>query len=261
MELLPYLRRILMGVSRGRLDDPSLRDIELSSLAFEGRTMDEIQDLNGAPQTEVIAAVKRVRDAIRTGRAPENIASKFPVIVKWQVNDFPYSPREIRHLQPRMPSSSPIKLLDSGGGVAVMEDEKLDPQLLSILDNIKTPEIKPPDLTDPDSLEVYLRQVKMMAAKSAPYLFAELIKAAVASGEVMPLSKALERFYGSTSKGFTIAQQFNMRQGGADKGSPTSAHRFEDIIAQDESVDPRKEWYGDQTKEIDIEALPEGDDE
>jgi len=108
-----YAGRIFRGRSIPGNRSPDDPDIELVLATLHGKRIAQLivgraeLGWKKLAMADVMAACKRVRDAVRRGEAPERIRRQFPGFVEWQVREFPYVPPkpkpETGH-PPRLPS-------------------------------------------------------------------------------------------------------------------------------------------------------------
>ncbi len=228
----------MTGKSIANLGSPSSLEIEMVLMALAGKSMKEVMDAKEVTDQAVLAGLKRVRDAIRSGEIPEQIASEFPEFVKWQGKDFGHHKN------------------GNGSALAIpVMSADLDKALSAITDET----IPDPDPDKAESLAEYLRRVKVKAARAVPFAFRALLEEAVGSGDYRALNSVLDRFYGN-NRGMMIAQKFEFNQQSKKGSSDTpSAMRFEEIVGELDREDARQEWKGSDTAEL--EDLPESADE
>lgn len=113
---IPRLPRYAGKIFRGRSIPDNHRpddcDVELVLATLRGKRIAQIiadRAAFGRDQlgmADVMAACKRVRDAVRRGEAPDRIKAHFPDFVEWQTQKFPYiapKPKPETGHPPRLP--------------------------------------------------------------------------------------------------------------------------------------------------------------
>ena len=85
-EPLGWCKNILVEKKDANLPEPTLDQLSIARLAFEGKTMGEIRDVFPAIRTATIGkAIRSTRDAIRAGKATQDFAADFPELVAEQL--------------------------------------------------------------------------------------------------------------------------------------------------------------------------------
>ncbi len=253
-KLQPFLRRIFMQGSLPNPTAPSMQDVKIAMLTIEGKEMHEVMAAESIRSDEVIASVKRVRDAIRMGRAPEEVFRKHSDLVEWQLEKYKFVARTTGPLKgPKLPVGE-ANPLQAGGAPGPSPAPDSIPGVSAIM----TGAYDEPDPDDPSTFQRLIDQVRARASVPMMKALATSICQRLATGEVAAIRMALD-FMGISKRPAMVSQRGGITPDPEGRAPSASGRSFEAVLKRVAAQSSDGFGVGSQTATLEAEI--EGDDE